>query len=224
MTSTTNTKVMIADDHTIVRDGLQEVLERAGGFDVVGHAGDGQQAVEMAQTLKPDVIIMDVMMPVKDGIDACREIREELPGTRVLMLTAATEEDAVIDAVAAGATGYLQKYSGRDKLISTVRDVVEGEFRIPSEVVKRVFEGIRSTLVRSNPPAPNQLTAREQAILSLFARGKSYSEIAEISGRSPLTIRNAIYGIQNKLGAKSKQDLVVWAVRSGLLDDTPDLG
>ena len=224
MTSTTNTKVMIADDHTIVRDGLQEVLERAGGFDVVGHAGDGQQAVEMAQTLKPDVIIMDVMMPVKDGIDACREIREELPGTRVLMLTAATEEDAVIDAVAAGATGYLQKYSGRDKLISTVRDVVEGEFRIPSEVVKRVFEGIRSTLVRSNPPAPNQLTAREQAILSLFARGKSYSEIAEISGRRPLTIRNAIYGIQNKLGAKSKQDLVVWAVRSGLLDDTPDLG
>ena len=104
-------RVMLVDDHPIVRDGLQEVLELSGEFEVVGQAGDGEQAVRTAEDLGPDVIVMDVMMPHKDGVEACREIMDLLPDTRVLMLTASTEEDAVIEAVAAGATGYLQKYS-----------------------------------------------------------------------------------------------------------------
>ena len=137
------TRVMLVDDHEIMRDGLREVLERQGGFEVVGQAQDGTAAVRDAVRLRPDVIIMDVMMPLKNGIDACREITEMLPDTRVLILTASGEEGAVMEAVAAGATGFLQKYSGKEKLLSTVRDVAEGEYSLPGDVVRRVFEGIR---------------------------------------------------------------------------------
>jgi two-component system response regulator NreC len=140
----------------------------------------------------------------------------------VLILTASTEEDTVVQAVAAGATGYLQKFSGREKLISTVRDVSKGEFRMPGDVMRRVFQGIRSTSDLITSPELDRLTPREQEILKFFARGLSYSEIAGFMGNRPLTIRNAVYAIQNKLGVKTKQELVVWAVRRGLLDDFPD--
>ncbi len=222
MSATTPTKIMLVDDHMIMREGLQEVLERTGEFEIVGHAGDGEMAVEMAQSLVPELIIMDVMMPVKDGIDACREIRDVLPGIHVLILTASTEEDTVVQAVAAGATGYLQKFSGKEKLLSTLRDVSRGEFRMPGDVMRRVFQGIRSSADLITSPELERLTAREQQILKLFARGMSYSEISESMGNRPLTIRNAVYAIQNKLGVKTKQELVVWAVRKGLLDDFPD--
>jgi DNA-binding NarL/FixJ family response regulator len=212
------TRVMLVDDHEIMRDGLREVLQRAGDFEVVGEAGDGAAAVRVAQNLNPDVIVMDVMMPLKNGIDACREIMEVLPETRVLMVTAATERDAVIEAVAAGATGYLEKYSGMEKLLRTVRDVAEGEHRIPGDVIRRVFAGFRT-----GAPQPahelNRLTAREREILTLFAQGLSYAAIAEVRGNQPVTIRNGVYGIQDKLKIGSKQELVVWAVRNGLLDE-----
>ena len=113
MSSTERIKVMLADDHPIMRDGLRDALEGEGDFEVVGLARDGVEAVRMAQSVEPEVIVMDVMMPNMDGVDACREIMELLPDTRVLMLTASTTEDAVVEAIAAGATGYLQKDSGR---------------------------------------------------------------------------------------------------------------
>ena len=222
MSATVPTKIMLVDDHMIMREGLQEVLERTGEFEIVGHADDGDSAVQVAQNVAPQVIIMDVLMPGKDGIDACREIRDVLPNTHVLILTAATEEDTVVQAVAAGATGYLQKFSGKDKLIATVRDVSRGEFRMPGDVMRRVFQGIRSTADLVTSPELERLTSREQQILKLFAQGLSYSEISETMGNRPLTIRNAVYAIQNKLGVKTKQELVVWAVRRGLLDDFPD--
>ena len=119
------TRVMLVDDHEIMRDGLQEGAPRAGDFEVVGQAGDGAAAVRVAQSLKPDVIIHGRDDTIKNGIDACREITEMLPDTRVLMLTASEEDDAVMEAIAAGAKGYLQKYSGKEKLLHTVRDVAE---------------------------------------------------------------------------------------------------
>ena len=145
MTPSKQSRVMLVDDHEIMRDGLREVLERSGNFEVVGQAGDGASAVNIALKLKPDVIVMDVMMPLKNGIDACREITELLPDTKVLILTASAEEDAVMEAVAAGATGFLQKYSGKEKLLDTVREVADGEYRIPSSVLRSVFAGIRGT-------------------------------------------------------------------------------
>ena len=212
-------RVMVVDDHEIMRDGLREILERSGNFEVVGQAGDGVSAINIALKLKPDVIVMDVMMPLKNGIDACREITEMLPDTKVLILTASAEEDAAMEAVAAGATGFLQKYSGKEKLLDTVREVAEGEYRIPSNVLRRVFAGIRGAAERKTADSPKSLTQRNREILTLFAQGLSYAEIAEARNIQPLTVRNAIYNIQDKIGIGTKQELVVWAVRNGLLDD-----
>ena len=219
MTTPGRTRILLVDDHEIMRDGLCEVLEGEDDFDVVGQAGEGAAAVRKAQQLRPDVVIMDIMMPLKDGIDACREITEILPDTKVMILTAAAEDDAVLEAVAAGATGYLQKYSGKERLIATVRDVATGEHRIPGEVIRKVFAGIRANVEQNRVSERERLTKRELEILALFARGLSYAEIAQARSNQPLTVRNAIYGIQDKLGIETKQELVIWAVRMGLLDD-----
>ena len=143
MSTTGQIRVMVVDDHPIMRSGLRDTLEALGRFEVVGQAADGDEAVSMVEELKPDVIVMDVIMPNKDGIDACREIMELLPETRVLMLTASTEEDAVIDAIAAGATGYLQKYSRPEELVKAVLDVAEGRLRIPDQAARMVFAMLR---------------------------------------------------------------------------------
>ena len=209
-------RVLIADDHSIMREGLQLMLERSEEFEVVGQARDGVEAVTAASELSPDVIVMDVMMPKKDGVEACREIMESLPDTRVIMLTASTEADAVIEAVAAGATGYLQKVSGMDRFLSTVKGVTTGEVRLPIEVMRRVFAGIRRGAGVGEEVA---LTPREKEILASFSYGLSYAAIAEAREVKPVTIRNAIYTIQVKLGVESKQAIVVWAVRNGLMDD-----
>ena len=213
------TGVMLVDDHEIMRDGLREILERSGDFRVVGEAGDGDEAVTVALSIQPDVIIMDVMMPVKNGIEACREITAILPDTRVLVLTASRQEYAVMEAVAAGATGYLQKYSGKEQLLRTVRDVANGDYRMPADAVRRAFAGVKATSNQVSASTAGMLTQREREILTLFSQGLSYSDIAKIRGNKWLTIRNAIYGIQDKLGIETKQELAVWAVRNGLLDD-----
>ena len=229
-------RVMLVDDHSIIRDGLQELLEHTGEFEVVAQAGDGEDALRIVEDAKPEVIILDLIMPSQNGIDVCRRLKETVPDAEVLILTAVNEEDAVVDAVAAGAKGFLHKYSGKDKLIPAVRGVAEGQYRVPEETIRRALTRMRSPSAR--PAAPRRgrpaavggtsgsdnalITDREREILSLYARGLSYGEVAEMVGRRPLTIRNTIYGIQHKLGAKTKQELVVWAVRNGLLEGTAD--
>ena len=210
-------RVLLVDDHSIMREGLQAMLAGSEELEVVGQARDGEEAVRAAAELSPDVVVMDVMMPNKDGVEACREIMDAAPDIRVVMLTASTEEDAVIEAVAAGATGYLQKVSGMDRLLDTIRQVAAGELRLPADVVRRVFEGIRRGAEPEDESGP--LTQREREILALFCRGLSYARIAELREVRPVTIRNAIYAIQGKLEMGSKQEVVVWAVRNGVLDD-----
>ena len=212
-------RVMIVDDHSIVRVGLKQVLEQSGEFEVVGQAADGEEAVRVAADVSPDVVVMDVMMPKKDGVEACREIMESAPETRVLMLTASTEEDAVVEAVAAGATGYLQKETDREQLLSAVRDVARGELRLPADVVRRTFEAIRGAGKTEDAAAAAGLTPREREILVSFARGMSYARIAEARGIKPVTVRNAIYGVQQKLKVKTMQGLVLWCVRNGMVGD-----
>ena len=193
------------------------MLKDSEEFEVVGSARDGVEAVKAASELSPDVIVMDVMMPKKDGVEACREIMESAPGVRVVMLTASTEEAAVIEAVAAGATGYLQKLSGMDRLVSTLKLVAAGEMPVPPDVVRRVFARIRRGAKQEEEQ--DELTEREKEMLVSFCRGMSYSAIAEARGVKPVTIRNGLYSIQSKLGLGTKQEIVVWAVRNGLLDD-----
>ena len=199
---------MIVDDHSIVRVGLKQVLEQSGEFEVVGEVADGEEAVRVAASVSPDV-----MMPKKDGVEACREIMESAPETRVVMLTASTE----VEAVDAGATGYLQKETDRERLLSTVRDVVSGELRVPVEVVRRAFEEIRGGGRAGDATAG--LTQREREILVSVSQGMSYTRIAEARGIKPVTARNTIYRIQHKLGVGSMQELVLWSVRNGLLGD-----
>ncbi len=219
MSSAGRIRVMVVDDHPIMRDGLRDALEASGQFEVVGQAADGDEAVRIVEGLGPEVIVMDVMMPGKDGIDACREIMELLPDTRVLMLTASTEEDAVIEAVAAGATGYLQKYSRPEELVEAVVDVAEGRLRISEKAVREVFAMVRCARELASRQGADKLTAVELETLTLFASGKSYTQIAEARGNSTVTVRNTLYRIQDKLGIGTKQELVIWAVRNGLLDD-----
>ena len=217
MAGDTRTRVMIADDHEVVRHGLKQALEQTGEFEVVGQAADGEEAVRVAAEVSPEVIVMDVIMPGKDGVEACREIMESAPETRVVMLTASTEEQAVVEAVAAGATGYLLKEAGLERLLSAVRGVLSGELSVPTEVVRRVFEGIRDREQEDAAVAAG-LTQREREILIAFARGMSYAAIAEVRGVKPVTVRNAVYGIRAKLEARSMQELVLWSARNGLLE------
>ena len=219
MAATRRFRVMIADDHPIMRDGLRDALDGEDDIEVVGLAADGNEAVSAAQTLAPDVIVMDAMMPNKNGVDACREITDLLPDTRVLILTASADQDAIIDAVAAGATGWLHKHTGAGDLADAVRDVANGRLRIPDRAIKRAFEMIRGPQGPTTGRVPQTLTQREQEILAMFANGSTYAQIAATRGIKTVTVRNAIYRIQDKLGADTRQQIVVWAVRNGLLDD-----
>ncbi|MXX47527.1 MAG: response regulator transcription factor [Chloroflexi bacterium] len=219
MTTTKQIRVMIVDDHAIVRDGLQLVLEQAGDMTVVGQAVDGEEALRVAREVEPDVVVMDLIMPNKDGVEACSEIMQTLPQTQVLVLTASTADDAIMNALAAGATGYLQKYSGRDDLLTAVRDAAAGRSQIPVDMVRRALESVREAPARGDDAPADVLTAREREVLRLFAQGNSYAQVAGVIGNSPITVRNTIYRIEQKLGVTTKQEIVVWAVRHGLLDE-----
>ena len=221
MTTGNRTSVMLVDDHSIMRDLLRDALENTGEFQVVAQAADGQEALRLVEEAAPDLIVMDLIMPVMDGIEACRRIMELLPGTKVLILTASNEQDAIVQSIAAGATGYLQKYSGKEQLLATLREVAAGEFRIPGDAARRLSRAVRSSSGDASSDQLGTLTEREKAILKLFAEGLSYQEIGEIRNNSGLTVRNAVSGVQKKLGFKTRQQMVVWAVRVGLVDDGP---
>ena len=218
MSTDTRTSVMLVDDHQVMRDLLRDALENTGEFQVVAQAADGQEALRLVAEAAPDVIVMDVIMPVMDGIEACRQITELLPGTRVLMLTASNEQDAIVRAIAAGATGYLQKYSGKEQLLTTLREVALGEFRIPGDAARRLARAVRSPSADAAAERLAALTNREREILKLFAEGLTYQEIGEIRNNSALTVRNAVSAVQRKLGFRTRQQMVLWAVRAGLVD------
>ena len=218
MTRDNRTSVMLVDDHSIMRDLLRDALENTGEFQVVAQAADGQEALRLVEEAAPDVIVMDVIMPELDGIEACRQIMELLPGVKVLMLTASNEQDAIVRSIAAGATGYLQKYSGKEQLLTTLREVALGEFRIPGSAARRLARAVRSPSADDGSELLATLTDRERQILKLFAEGLSYQEIGEIRNNSALTVRNAVSAVQRKLGFKTRQQMVLWAVRTGLVD------
>ena len=215
----TKIRAVIVDDHAIVREGIAEVLSQSGEFEVVGQAGDADEAVAVVEELRPDVVIMDILMPVKNGIETCREIVASVPETRVLMLTVSNNQTAIAESVEAGATGYLQKYSNRDMLLSTAREVAAGEFRVQGEAARQLLAGMGRGPSPILPSDLDRLTVRERQILKIFAQGRTFAEIGEVRGNNPMSVRNAVYAIQRKLGVGSRQEMGVWAARSGLLDD-----
>ena len=212
-------RVLVVDDHPLVRDWLQRVLENTGEFEIVGQATDGVEAIRMSENLRPDVVIMDLIMPGKGGVAACREIVELLPDTRVLVLTASTDDDAGMAAVAAGATGYVIKDAGLQDLVEAVRDVAMGRVRIPLPVIRQACAAAQGQSGLAFERDFHLLTDREQEVLTMFAGGRSYADIAKTHGNSSSTVRNTVHRIQDKLRVASRQGLVVWAVRNGLLED-----
>ena len=169
-------RVMVVDDHEIVRIGLKQVLDLSGEFEVVGQAADGEEAVRVAAEVSPDLVLMDVIMPRKDGVEACREIMAAASEVRVVMLTASNAEDAVVESVAAGASGYLLKETDMEQLLSALRSAAVGDFRLPPEMVRRAFTAIRGDGSAGDAAAAAGLTDRQREILVQFARGLTYAQ------------------------------------------------
>ena len=212
-------RVMVVDDHPVVREGIRRLLQHFDEFDVVGVAGSGEESVRLASQVAPDVIIMDVIMPGMGGVDACREIIHLMPGVGVLMLTASTAPAAVIEGIAAGASGYLLKDSGVEQLVGTIREVAEGRSNLTADALRQAAMLIRKDPAGAAFRGPDLLTARETELLRLFCRGLSYAQIAAAAEIGQSTVRNTLDRVQHKAGAGSKTEMVIWAVRAGLLDD-----
>ena len=214
-------RVLIADDHERFRRGLKMVLEAEDGIDVVAQAGTGAEAVERVEELAPDVVLMDVRMPVQNGIEATRTIREAFPSTRIIMLTVSDDEDDLFDAVKAGANGYLLKEVSIEEVADAVRAVVQGQSLItPSMAAKLIAEF--GTLARRadevETPANRSLSARELEVLKRVAKGMSNEDIAAELGMTPAAVRNHVANILVKLQLRSRIEAVLMAMEPRLLD------
>ena len=200
-------KVLIADDHAIVRTGLAALLETKPGISVIGEAADGAAAVKKALRLRPDVIIMDLMMPVKDGAEATREIHEKLPESRVLILTTSTAADLITRAIEFGATGVITKSGANDQLVQAIRSVAAGKRTLSPEVSRLIAEETRLP----------ELTERQLDILHSITRGLSNAEIARQFDIAEITVKNHLTAIFSKLGAANRSEAVGIALRHQLI-------
>ena len=209
-------RVVLVDDHTMLRHGLRQTL-RERGFDVVGEASNGRSGAQLVLELDPDVVVMDLDMPQMNGIEATRAIVESAPGTRVLMLTISTEDDDVLDALAAGACGYLLKTAPPEDIVRAIEAAHAGDSTISSQVATRLAARVRDAAGRPAPPPPSPLTPRELEILRLIVDGRENSEIAEILVISPGTAKNHVAHVLDKLGMQNRVQAAVYAVRSGLV-------
>ena len=195
----TTIKILIVDDHGIVREGLKMVLGLEDDFQVVGEAASGKEAVEQALILKPDVVLMDVLMEDTSGIDACRQITSALPGTRVLMLTSHGTSQAVEASVLAGASGYLLKNGGREDLLKGIRAVAQGESLLSPRVTAQVLERLADLTRKERERENDLLSEREKEVLVLVAQGMTNRQIAAELVISENTVRNHLSHILDKL-------------------------
>ncbi len=210
-------RVLIADDHAIVRQGIRAVLSEAGGFEVVAEVGNGQEAVMQAEALRPDVILMDLLMPVMGGIDATRQITGRQPRARILVLTSFAADDQVFPAIKAGALGYLLKDSPPEDLLHAIHQVYLGEPSFHPNIARMLLKEVAHP--PEPEPAPEALSAREMDVLRLVARGLSNREIADRLVISEPTVRAHMSNILGKLHLASRTQAALYAVREGLVAD-----
>jgi NarL family two-component system response regulator LiaR len=214
-------RLLIVDDHEIVRKGIRALLATKRDIQVVGEARDGAEAVTQAQTLNPDVILMDLMMPKMNGIQATREITAAQPGTRVLVLTSFAADDQVFPAIKSGALGYLLKDSGPQELVQAIRQVFRGEPSLDPSVARKVLNELSAP--PQKPLTPDPLTAREMEILRLVAQGKSNKEISGHLVIAEETVHTHVSNILNKLHLASRTQAALYALKEGIasVDDIP---
>ncbi|MEA2652127.1 MAG: two-component system, NarL family, response regulator DevR [Chloroflexota bacterium] len=205
--------LLIVDDHEVVRQGLAAMLGRRPGFHVVAEAGTVAEAVAAARKFRPDLVVMDVRLPDGSGIEACREIRAEMPDTRVVMLTSYPDEDAVLSAIIAGASGYLLKQVRARDLVAALEAVGRGESLLDPAVTGRVLERIRRIAMTDQPDELAQLTAQEQKILLHVAEGKTNKQIAAEVFLSDKTVKNYVSSILAKLNLERRAQAAAYMAR-----------
>lgn len=204
-------RVLIADDHFVVRQGLATLLVGRNGMEVVGEAATGREAVELARTLQPDVILMDMLMPEMDGTEAIAHIIKENPQARILVLTSFGESDKVSAAIQAGALGYLLKDSSPDDLFYAIRSVYQGKMALPQELFLTLMQPQQPTV----PTTLDQLTEREIDVLKFLAQGQPNREIADALSISVTTVRTHVSSLLSKLGYANRTQLALFAVEHG---------
>ncbi|HTP10307.1 MAG TPA: response regulator transcription factor [Anaerolineae bacterium] len=208
-------RVLIADDHAIVRSGITALLAQVPDIEVVGEASDGQQAITQAAILRPDVILMDLVMPNIDGIEAIRQIKARQPESRILVLTSFAADDKVFPAIKAGALGYLLKESRPSDLIEAIRQVYRGESALHPTIARKVLQEL--TRPPDRPPTPDPLTEREMDVLRLVAQGLGNQEIAAKLHVGDATVRTHVSNILAKLHLANRIQVALYALREGLV-------
>lgn len=211
-------RILIVDDHSVVRQGLRMFLRLDPDFEVVGEAADGAEAVRLTAELRPHVVLMDLLMPVMDGISAIAAIRRETPESEVLALTSVLEDEAVFGAMRAGATGYLLKDTHADELCRAVKAAAAGQVQLSPQAAARLLREVKA------PDSPETLTERETDVLRLLASGLANKEIARALTIGEKTVKTHVSNILAKLGVPSRTQAALYAVRIGLVSPTaPDL-
>jgi NarL family two-component system response regulator LiaR len=203
-------RIVIADDHSVVRQGLRMFLALDSDFEVVGEAADGAEALQIAHKLRPDIVLMDMLMPVMDGITATGRIRQELPETEVIALTSVLEDSAVVGAIKAGAIGYLLKDTQADELCRMIKAAAAGQVQLSPQAAARLVREVRA------PEHPQSLTEREVDVLRLLAAGKANKEIAATLTIGEKTVKTHVSNILMKLGVQSRTQAALYAAQIGL--------
>lgn len=215
-------RVLICDDQVVVCEGLRAILSTAPGIEVVGVANDGQQAVELVEQLHPDVVLMDLKMPVMNGIQATRIVRTKHPDVRVLVLTTYDFDEWVFDAIRSGASGYLLKDTPRDALVEAIQGTAAGKTYVDPVVAGKLFAQVSRGGAPVDTDLAGMLSDREMEVLRLLARGLNNTEIAQRLYLSEGTVRNYVSSILDKLNVTDRTQAAVMALRAGIadLDDT----
>jgi two-component system, NarL family, response regulator LiaR len=203
-------RVLIVDDHAVVREGLRSFLELQEGMEVVGEAGDGAEAVAAAERLRPDVVLMDLVMPTVDGVEAMRRLRERVPAARAIVLTSFLDDERLLPAIRAGAAGYLLKNAQPQELARAIRAAHDGEALIDPAVAARLVEALAGG---EADPRVDQLTPREREVLELIGRGLSNKRIALELGAAEKTVKNHVSHVLAKLGVADRTQAALYAAR-----------
>lgn len=219
MRNTPAIKVLVADDHPIVRFGLCTQINLDPGMQVVGEAADGMEAVAYAHKYQPDVILMDVVMPNMNGIEATTEIYRDNPRARILILTSFTDEENIYACIRAGASGFIYKDKYPDELLQAIRDVFHGVPRINDSITRRILQDVQTQPLHAQS---ERLTKRELDILRLIARGAPYKEIARQTMTREATIRTHVSNILKKLNLSNRSQLVLYAIANHMISPDND--